>query len=193
MSDVSGKEISGQDNGDSQGDNSAAPMNLRKVFTVVMGDNSEIRVTVEESEFEDLSEHETQHVVAELMRRASLTLLQESEHFSSGEEWQGVTAPLNPGSLYDDIAFDVAVYISDEGVVVNSSFGRLMRDDIPLAEAVRAVSDAVLSLANQVHPPHDEEGNPLDPETGEPITATAAQNNSNLQAPSAPAEAQGRF
>lgn len=132
-------------------DTPAAPsetLQVTKLITVIEEGHQEVRAEIIREHFEQYDEPTMKTIVTNLLATASERIGQEVESLAQVEE-AGET-PVNPGSLYDDIVFESAIYASNDGqVLVNTSFGRLADPAVPLPESVKHVAEVIDFISAQ--------------------------------------------
>lgn len=127
-----------------------APYSETKVATIIVTPDDLVKVEVEEGAFPAMPRAELMRVLESTFRTASLKTLEDSRDFEEDVRWTNVLTPINEGSLYDGILFEVGIYINSYShVVANPTFGKQCSPQVKLSTSLRRVSDTLLFLAEQ--------------------------------------------
>lgn len=95
---------------------------LTKIFTIMMDAGENIHVNFNDDAFAESDSEEVKTVLDELCRVGIVILEEDIKNIS--EKDPDVLVPLNPGSYYDDVIYEVAFYVNSNMQVRNNvSFG----------------------------------------------------------------------
>lgn len=114
---VSVNEVSSSDGADNDNDNV-----LTKIFTIMMDAGENTHVNFNDEAFAESDAVEVKKVLDELCRVGLIILNEDIKNIK--EKDPDVLVPLNPGSYYDDVMYEVAFYVNSRMQVRNNvSFG----------------------------------------------------------------------
>lgn len=133
-----------------------------KLLTVVLRPGEQVHVEVRGEHFSHLNEEEKGQQLHTLILQAAGHARDEASSFQEGE-WGNFIAPINNGSLYDDVVFDTAIYLeSEDRLRIVTSFGKPMGHATALGKALLLVGDVL--EATSKHFPAPPAPTPVGPE-----------------------------
>lgn len=144
-----------------------APQELSKVLTLKLNGEGEISLQGENSQLDEMEQHNREHLIADLLRIAAEGMEDNAKLIREGDD-ADMLCPQNPGALYDDVAFEAGIYVNgDHGVALNPSFGRGINPQLTLVEALESIAAAIREMADEIHPEHGPGEGPLSQEEQE--------------------------
>lgn len=143
------------------------PQELSKILSLRLNTSGEMSLQGEDPQLDEMEQHNREHLIADLLRITAEGMEENAAEVKSQEGGEEMLCPQNPGSLYDDIAFEAGIYVNREnGVAVNPSFGRGINPEMTLVEALGNLAASIREMADEIHPEHGPGEGPMAPEQG---------------------------
>lgn len=123
---------------------------LIKVFTAIEDPDQQIHVQVmnlpEDTPIEVVSDFASD-LVADSIAKIQTFLQSDAENLENEE------VEINTGSLYDDVAFELAIYVSQDQIVKsnNLTFGKIINPESKYADVLAYVVEKLENLLQNMH------------------------------------------
>lgn len=121
-----------------------------KLVTVSLNANGELNAQMNDEFFSNYSEEEVQDQLENILLTVSSSIREQAEEISKDEENKDAPVVINGGSLYDDLIFEIGIYLTSDGeLLINPSFGKQCNYEASAVDNLSMVSDALKFIAEQ--------------------------------------------